>query len=305
MSQITLLDGGMSRELERHGAILRQPEWSALALMNQPETVSAAHEAFIRAGSRVVTTNSYAVVPFHLGAERFVTEGAMLAARAGKLARGAAEKARAEVGAMVRVAGSLPPACGSYTPESFDAPAAREILATLVTHMEPFVDVWLAETMSSLEEARVTAEAAAASDKPLWISYTLRDDLAPEAMGEPVLRSQETVRAGVELALAVGAEAVLFNCSMPEVMQSAVEVAREVMRAAGKELPIGVYANALMSQDEDGAANEVISKVRADLDPAGYCIWMDRWTAAGATMIGGCCGIVAPHIAEMKAHLGQ
>ena len=57
MSQITLLDGGMSRELERHGAILRQPEWSALALMNQPETVSAAHEAFIRAGSRVVTTS--------------------------------------------------------------------------------------------------------------------------------------------------------------------------------------------------------------------------------------------------------
>jgi len=52
MTKITLLDGGMSRELERCGAILRQPEWSALALMNQPDTVRTAHEAFIDAGSQ-------------------------------------------------------------------------------------------------------------------------------------------------------------------------------------------------------------------------------------------------------------
>ena len=32
-ARITLLDGGMGRELKRMGAPFRQPEWSALALM--------------------------------------------------------------------------------------------------------------------------------------------------------------------------------------------------------------------------------------------------------------------------------
>ncbi len=41
-ARITLLDGGMGRELKRRGAPFRQPEWSALALMEAPETVERA-----------------------------------------------------------------------------------------------------------------------------------------------------------------------------------------------------------------------------------------------------------------------
>jgi hypothetical protein len=41
----TILDGGMSRELMRVGAPFRQPEWSALALMLAPETVTMARRA--------------------------------------------------------------------------------------------------------------------------------------------------------------------------------------------------------------------------------------------------------------------
>lgn len=67
MTSITVLDGGMSRELMRLGAELRQPEWSALALMESPEIVRRVHEEFIAAGADVVTTNTYALVPFHIG----------------------------------------------------------------------------------------------------------------------------------------------------------------------------------------------------------------------------------------------
>ncbi|MGY9047044.1 hypothetical protein P775_13870 [Puniceibacterium antarcticum] len=299
MDKITLLDGGMSRELERCGATLRQPEWSALALMNEPDKVRAAHAAFIAAGSQVITANSYAVVPFHLGADVFAERGAELAARAGRLAREAA------MGTSARVAGSLPPACGSYLPQTFDPVAARDILSVLVTGMAPHVDLWLAETMSSLAEARAAAEAVAGSDKPLWISFTLRDDMATDAMPEPLLRSRETVRDAVKLALDLGAGAVLFNCSMPEVMQQAIETAHEVMAGAGQVLPIGVYANAFESQDDDGAANEVISRLRADLDPNGYSLWMDRWISAGASLVGGCCGIDSPHIRTLHDHLSE
>ena len=39
---ILVLDGGMSRELVAFGATLRQPEWSGLALIEQPEIVDDA-----------------------------------------------------------------------------------------------------------------------------------------------------------------------------------------------------------------------------------------------------------------------
>ena len=106
--QVTILDGGMGRELMRIGAPFRQPEWSALALIDGPEWVVTAHGNFINAGAQVITTNSYAVVPFHLGDERFVTQGRELAHLAGALAREAVA-GRSDV----VVAASLPPLFGS------------------------------------------------------------------------------------------------------------------------------------------------------------------------------------------------
>ena len=93
MSQILILDGGMGRELKRIGAPFQQPEWSALALLEGPHFVEQAHDAFVNAGARVITTNSYAVVPFHIGQQRFEQHGERLAALAGELARRSADKA--------------------------------------------------------------------------------------------------------------------------------------------------------------------------------------------------------------------
>jgi S-methylmethionine-dependent homocysteine/selenocysteine methylase len=64
---ITILDGGISRELQRLGAPFRQPEWSALALIETPDLVAAAHDRFAVAGAHIVTTNSYAIVPYRQG----------------------------------------------------------------------------------------------------------------------------------------------------------------------------------------------------------------------------------------------
>ncbi|MCJ8139166.1 homocysteine S-methyltransferase family protein [Falsirhodobacter halotolerans] len=288
---ITILDGGMGRELERSGAPFRQPEWSALALMEAPETVTAAHSRFIKAGAQVITTNSYALVPYHIGEDRFRDQAADLAALAGRLAREAADAAPG-----TRVAGSLPPVFGSYRPEHFRADTAQDYLSVLVTGLAPSVDLWLAETTSSLAEAQAAATAVADSDKPLWISFTLRDGGVLADLPEPLLRSGERVADAVRLAHSVGAQAILFNCAMPEVMGPAIAVTRQVLADLGADLQIGVYANAFASQDEDGDANDVVSDVRDDLDPHAYCGWTRDWAAAGATIIGGCCGIGAEHI---------
>ena len=86
-----ILDGGMGRELQAMGAPFRQPEWSALALMEGVEYVRAAHDAFLQAGADVVTTNSYAIVPFHIGADVFAARATELLRLSGKLARAAAD----------------------------------------------------------------------------------------------------------------------------------------------------------------------------------------------------------------------
>ena len=90
-----ILDGGMGRELQRRGAPFRQPEWSALALSEAPQAVEAVHAAYIESGANVITSNSYAVVPFHIGEARFAAEGQALAALAGELARRASSPAKA------------------------------------------------------------------------------------------------------------------------------------------------------------------------------------------------------------------
>lgn len=128
-----ILDGGMGRELQRAGAPFRQPEWSALALSEAPQAVEAVHAAYIASGANVITSNSYAVVPFHIGEERFAAEGQALAALAGELARRAVEAS----GKAVQVAGSLPPLFGSYRPDLFEAGRVTELLTPLVNGLAP------------------------------------------------------------------------------------------------------------------------------------------------------------------------
>ena len=238
---VTILDGGFSRELERLGAPFRQPEWSALALMETPEIVEEAHIAFIKAGAGVITTNSYAVVPFHIGEERFASDGRRLA---------------------------------------------------------PHVDLWLIETTSSIAEMAAAAEATASAPKPLWVAYTLEDDI-PE-QGAPKLRSGEAVRDAAAAAARCGAEAVLFNCSVPEVMEDAL---REARAALPLSIRTGVYANAFGKPASGMAANEGLSEMRRDLEPPAYVTWALKWRDMGASIIGGCCGISVAHIAVLAGAL--
>lgn len=290
--EVVILDGGMGRELARIGAPFRQPEWSALALMESPRHVRQVHDSFIAAGAQVITTNSYAVVPFHIGDATFAARGRELAALAGQLAREAAEAAPHPV----RVAGSLPPALGSYRPDLFDAAAAEPILKVLIDALNPYVDVWLAETQSSLAEVALVRRLLADDPRPLWLSFTLLDEL--DEQGHARLRSGETVSAAAETAGALGAANLLFNCSRPEVMAPAVAQAHETLGRNG--IGIGVYANAFETEDHQREANEGLSRLRADTHPAGYLQWANDWVAQGATLVGGCCGIGPEHIARLS-----
>jgi homocysteine S-methyltransferase len=259
--------------------------------MQGPQFVRQAHDAFADSGAQVLTTNSYAVVPFHIGQERFEAQGVALARLSAELARASADAATHKV----LVAGSLPPALGSYRPDLFVHAQSVAIHRKLIEGMDTLVDVWLAETQSSIAEIRAAHEALGTNTKPLWISFTLDDEPEGDAV---TLRSGESVDAAVREALGLGAKAVLFNCSQPEVMEAAVVAARKVIGDTGVD--IGVYANAFPPQSKKATANAVILDIRADLDPLSYTGWAQRWVNQGATMVGGCCGISPEHIAELS-----
>lgn len=285
---VCILDGGMGRELLRRGAPFAQPQWSALALMEAPEMVQAVHADFIAAGAEVITTNSYALVPFHIGEAVFAERARELAALAGQLARNAVR----ESGQDVRVAASIPPLFGSYRPDLFDAARAGELASPLMAGQAAFADLWLLETVSSIAEVRTVRALLPHDGKPVWVSFTLED----ETLGAvPCLRSGESVAQAMAAVRDLAVQAVLFNCSHPEVMAAAL------VAAAGAGVPLGVYANAFVAHNADEAlpANDGLDTVREDLSPAVYADFAQRWVAAGASIVGGCCGIAPAHIAAL------
>ena len=94
------------------------------------------------------------------------------------------------------------------------APHYRDIVAAL----DPFVDLWIGETFSCVDELHVVADAVstAGSGQSLWIAFSFPDEWAA-GLGV-ALRSGETP---ADIASAVASRhgeiaAILVNCTTPE-----------------------------------------------------------------------------------------
>jgi len=299
--QVTVLDGGMGHQLKAMGVEISGPVGSmrrflgvAIANLEQPDLVRDAHLAYIDAGADVVTTNSYSCVPnclAHAPDGSLGDEGLEgIVAAAGRCARAAVEL-RPE--RRVLVAGSLPPLAESYRPDRV-GPFEENLghYRTICRAIAPFSDLLLCETMSTADEARAALTAAAEMGLPVWVSWTLDET-------RPVLRSGESIGdACAALASVPGADrllqACLFNCTSPEIMVTAMPILRA---AAPPGVRIGGYANGFIT------ASSGCGEYR-DLGCDEYHErFVTEWMAAGASIVGGCCGIFPPHIAAIKQGL--
>ncbi len=299
---VTILDGALGRELENYGAPFRQPEWSALAMMQTPDIVAAVHRDYIRSGAEVITTNSYALVPFHIGESAFASQGERLAERAGQVARHVADTQ----GQGTLVAGCIPPLFGSYRADLYQPERAGEIAQPLINGLNASVDLWLCETQSLIAEAQTVVELIRASDraaKPIWVSFTLQDEALEN---QPCIRSGETVLAAVQAMAELDIQAILFNCCQPEVIAAALQVTTQTLADINAtHIHTGAYANAFPPQSKDATANDGLDVLRTDLTPPAYLQWAQTWQRLGADIIGGCCGIGPKHIAELSRYFGQ
>jgi S-methylmethionine-dependent homocysteine/selenocysteine methylase len=285
-----LLDGGMGRELRNRGVPILDTIWSANALLVAKDTVLQVHKDYIAAGADIITTNTYGIIRSELKKEGIEDKFVELNRLAGKLAITASRSS--EEG--VAVAASLPPLRGSYRPDlvgKFDemVPLYREQAEIL----EPYCDLFICETMSSGEEARAAATAAGEFGRPVWVSFTLHDDKSGK------LRSGETITEAAAKLKDLPVSGILANCAAPESIDAAMPELAKLGKVAGG------YANTFQEVPKDWVMDgkkptDGLLKLREDLDPEHYAAHAKAWLAAGARVIGGCCGTGPAHIARLK-----
>lgn len=217
MAQVTLLDGSIGQELVKRSGDRATALWSTQVMIDHPKLVGEVHLDYFNVGATVATTNTYAVLR-----DRLVRIG--LEDKVGQLtdtAVRAARRARAASGGKGRVAGAIGPLVQSYKPETCPPAAeAAKIYAEPVALMKDHVDLFLLETMSSVDQAEGALRAASGQGLPVWLALSVDDrDGTRLRSGEPVAELAETVARHAPAA-------ALVNCSRPEATGAALDVIR-------------------------------------------------------------------------------
>ena len=286
MRPIVLLDGGLGQEVYRRARTISSPLWSIAVMQEQPEVVTGVHRDFIRAGATILTLNTYTATPTRLGHQGLLKQMPAIHQQAFEVL----DRAIAETGAGVDIAGCLPPLLASYQGQpdrTFDD--VLEEYETLV-RLQAAADVFLIETMTNTLEARAACLAASRSGKPFGVAFRL------EADGK--LRSGESLYEAEAAVAYYRPTAVMLNCCEPELLTATMP------QQAALYPTVGGYANAFQSVEalaRGGSVDEL--EARTDVSPAVYAGHVRQWLADGARVVGGCCDITPAHIGYLAESL--
>lgn len=306
-----ILDGALATELERRGAVLDDPLWSARILLEEPDLIRQVHLDYFEAGADCATTASYqATVPGLVAAGYSEAKALGVIARSVEIAQDARNafwagrhgevsfkgrfqdlrRARAER-AYPFIAGSIGP-YGAYLADGseyrgdyglsedelvdFHRPRMRALV-------EAGPDIIACETIPCLVEARALARLLAEfPGMPAWVSFSARNG-AYNSQGEPVADCARFLD-GVPQVVAVG-----INCTAPRYIGSLVG---EIRGATAK--PVLVYPNSGEKFDPASRSWE------GDGPDISFAALSQEWTAAGVKIIGGCCRTTPEDIADLS-----
>ena len=295
-----VLDGGLATELERRGADLRDPLWSAKLLLEEPALIRQVHEDYFRAGADVGTSASYQA-SFDGFAERGLD--AKHAADLMRLSVRLVQDARARFWddpdhrqrrCRPLVAASL----GCYGAALHDGSeyrgnyglSVRELMDWHRPRLEVLTtsgaDLLACETIPSLTEGEALVRLLEEFPNiPAWISFSCRD-------AHHVCEGQSFQEA-IELAeSAANVVAAGMNCTPPQLIEGLLASVQGTT-----SLPLVAYPNSgerwnpAQQRWEDGAA------------PLDWGQAALRWNAVGAKLVGGCCRTTPDTIREIAASL--
>ena len=274
-----MADGAMGTMLFANGLQFGDPPevWN----LTQPEVIRRIQRGYLAAGSRIIMTNTFGGNRLRLGLHS-------LSERVDELNRTAAILARAEVnaaGGTALVAGDIGPSGEIVQPlGTLDYDIAvdvfREQAASLVAGG---VDLIWIETMSDLNEIKAAIEGVRRASPGIALITTMTFDTRGHTM------MGVTPEQAVEALVAWGADAVGGNCGNgPDELLPVMER----MHAADPEAVLVAKSNAGMPELVDMRA-----VYRAD--PSTMADFGVQMRAAGARIVGACCGSTPDHLRAM------
>ena len=272
-----LLDGGTGTMLQAAG--LKSGERPELWNLSRPEAIAALHEAYFRAGSNVVASNTFGVNLFHYSpeeADRLMTAAVSLA-----------KKAASAVSHPTFIACDLGPTGRMLKPlGDLDPEKAVENYAFLARSAERAgADLILIETMNdALETKAALLGVREGCGLPVFVSNAYSENGRLMTGASPL--------AMVSLLEGMGADAVGVNCSFGP--RELVPVVREYLRHAS--VPVLMKANAGMPRVDNG-------KTVYDISPEEFAETEAAMAAEGVRILGGCCGTTPVHIAALAKAL--
>lgn len=313
----------MGTELQRRGAAVALPLWSAQALLDCPELVLQIHQEYVQAGAQVVTANTFRTQRRTLekagkdraAARRLTTRAVQLAREAAVSAAFERIEGRDEVvdpregsrGGSSSL-GSLP---GSESQERvgyrLGSLGGRVLVAGSVAPLEDcyrpdlspgaaddeFQEMadWLMEAGSDLlliETMNNLTEMRSAIRGAQRAGAEFWVSVNPSNDDPVRLLSGELVGEALKIAYNEGASAFLVNCAAIEVIERAIEPLVERAR-----IPLGCYAN-------NGVPDETAGwRFDREVPPFVFAEHAERMAAWGVAIIGGCCGTTPEHIRAM------
>jgi homocysteine S-methyltransferase len=294
-----VLDGALATELERHGADLRDPLWSAKCLLDQPELIRRVHLEYFEAGADVATCATYQAsfegfARRGLGADasaQLMRDAVALAADARReFCARHAPRSRPLIVASVGPYGAVLADGSEY--RGHYAISDRELAAF---HRERLgvlcasgADALACETFPCLREALIVAQLLEElGGLVAWMSFACQDGCRTWE-GDEIGDCAAALRAYPQV-VAVG-----VNCTRPELLTSLLQRMR-----ASTDRPLVVYPN---SGERYEASSKRWAGPHAGLSLAAGA---KEWQAAGAQLIGGCCRTTPDDIRALRAAIGR
>lgn len=279
-----LFDGAMGTLLFSNGI----PQRASLdeLVETRPDLIGDIHRRYIAAGADVITTDTF-------GANRLRLEPFGLATRVAKLNRRAAQiarEARDVAGREALVAGSVGPLHPAvHGPERPHLLEVRDVFREQVEGLlEGGADLLVFETFSDLDELLAGVEVARTlSDVPIVAEMTFGEELVAIDGTSPVVAAKALTAAGVDaIGVNCGVGPLVCLDALTQMGTATEGVARVVMPNAG--LPQRVEGQFVYAAG-----------------PSYFAEAVDRFLAAGAGIVGGCCGTTPEYIAAMRQALDR
>lgn len=274
-----LLDGGTGSCLRKMGmpAGVCTEQW----VYEHPDVIRKLQNDYADAGSQIIYAPTF-------GANRASLENMGLSEQMEELNRTLVKKTLENVGDRVLVAGDMSTtgkAMEPYGPMTYDG--LMEIYKEQIQILaDTGVELLVAETLLSLDEALVICDAArAVCDLPLLISFTCE--------GDGNLYFGGTIFDAAAALEAMGVDAVGVNCSVgPDQLEAVIRQLKETV-----SIPVLAKPNAgIPVITETGEA--VYSMGEED-----FTKHILHLADCGASIIGGCCGTTPDYIKNIKKSL--